>query len=120
MVLSFSSLIPLITSLSAIILPVAANTEKAIFTAPDVVNIPLQSPTLRDLHLHLLTPDDPSVRTNLTRVFPTQPGDAATGAATWLLLDQLTPGQRYELRVCWAAIVSLPVLFQFWTWGSRN
>ncbi|KAH6900105.1 hypothetical protein B0T10DRAFT_15296 [Thelonectria olida] len=104
MIFSFSSPILLITSLSVIILHVAANTEKVIFTAPDVANIPVQSPTLRDLQLHLLSPDDPLVRANLTRVFPTQPGDAATGAATWLLLDHLTPSQRYELRVCWAAI----------------
>ncbi|KAK7413044.1 hypothetical protein QQX98_008052 [Neonectria punicea] len=99
-----SPLLPVVALLFATVSPAAANTEKAIFTAPDTVNIPLMKPSLDDLNLHTLTPDAWSIRANLTRVFPVEPGNAATGAATWLLLDRLTPGQRYEFRVCWAAI----------------
>ncbi|KPM35241.1 hypothetical protein AK830_g11341 [Neonectria ditissima] len=99
-----SLLLPILALLFATILPVAANTEKAVFTAPDTVNIPLMKPSLDDLNLHTLTPDTWSIRANLTRIFPVEPGNAATGAATWLLLDRLVPGQRYEFRVCWAAI----------------
>lgn len=86
--------------------PVIANVEKAIFTAPEAITIPLQKPSLEDLNLSVLTHDDSSIRANLTRVFPNEPKNYATGAATWLLLDSLNAGQRYELRVCWAAIVS--------------
>ncbi|RSL90178.1 hypothetical protein CEP51_000847 [Fusarium floridanum] len=81
-----------------------ANAEKVIFTAPDAVPIPLQKPSLADLNLPVLTPDSWSIRTNLSRVFPKEPKDYASGAATWLLLDSLNEGQRYEFRVCWAAI----------------
>ncbi|RSL71670.1 hypothetical protein CEP53_001422 [Fusarium sp. AF-6] len=81
-----------------------ANAEKVIFTAPDAVPIPLQKPSLADLNLPVLTPDSWSIRTNLSRVFPKEPKDYASSAATWLLLDSLNEGQRYEFRVCWAAI----------------
>ncbi|KAJ4199639.1 hypothetical protein NW767_008061 [Fusarium falciforme] len=75
-----------------------ANAEKVIFTAPDAAPIPLQKPSLADLNLPVLTPDTWSIRTNLSRVFPTEPKDYASGAATWLLLDSLNADQRYEFR----------------------
>ncbi|POR32294.1 Uncharacterized protein TPAR_07468 [Tolypocladium paradoxum] len=84
---------------------VLANVEKVIFTGPAPANIPLAKPTLSDLRLHALTPESSSVRTNLSRIFPADKGNAAQGRPAWLLLDGLTEGQRYELRVCWAAIV---------------
>ena len=84
-----------------------ANVEKTIFLGPEPANIPLAKPSLADLHLHSLTSDDSSVRTNLTRIFPSEPHNTALGYSSWLILDELTEGQRYELRVCWAAIVSL-------------
>ncbi|PNY29269.1 Uncharacterized protein TCAP_00815 [Tolypocladium capitatum] len=83
---------------------VLANVEKVIFTGPAPANIPPAKPTLSDLKLHALTPEISSVRTNLSRVFPADKGNAAQGRPAWLLLDGLTEGQRYELRVCWAAI----------------
>ncbi|KAI5462192.1 hypothetical protein BGZ63DRAFT_443097 [Mariannaea sp. PMI_226] len=94
----FSTALPIAALLLSFILPAAANTEKVIFTAPEPVNIPPEKPTLRELNLRVLNHDDNNIRTNLSRVFPTEPGNAATGVATWLLLDSLTPGQRYELR----------------------
>ncbi|RFU75662.1 hypothetical protein TARUN_6555, partial [Trichoderma arundinaceum] len=47
-----------------------------------------------------------SIRKNLTRVFPLNQGEDEDGRGhpTWVLLDKLTPGQRYELRVCWSAL----------------
>lgn len=90
----------------------AANVEKAIFLGPEVVNIPLGSPTLDDLHLDVLTPDNGTLR---TRILASAPLGAATeeeagprGKSTWLLLDNLNPGQRYEARISWAATVSEP------------
>lgn len=91
----------------AIVTPTIANADKTIFTAPALIPIPQQKPSLADLRLPALTPDASEIRTNLSRVFPSEPKDYASGAATWVLLDNLNPGQRYEFRVCWAAIVSL-------------
>lgn len=78
-----------------------ANTEKAIFLAPKTVNIPPTHPNLQDLRIDTLTPAKWSIRTHLDAQFPTD--GAKFGRATWLALDDLTEGQRYELRVCWAA-----------------
>ncbi|KAK0634637.1 hypothetical protein B0T17DRAFT_485745 [Bombardia bombarda] len=86
-----------------------ANVEKTIFLGPETVNVPLVHPTLSDLHIDTLRPSQnaSSLRTRLEAEFPTAipkprfPNER--GKATWLLLDDLTPGQRYEVRVCWAA-----------------
>ena len=83
-----------------------ANTEKTIFLGPATVNVPHQHPTLEALHLDVLTPDNWSLRTQLAADFPTE--KAPNGKTSWFLLDNLTPGQRYEVRVCWPATVSLP------------
>lgn len=105
--------------------PVAANADKIIFTGPAPANIPLAKPSLSDLNLDVLGPEGWDIRTNLTRVFPAvrdardslegdeddelEAAEAESGPeghSSWFLLDNLTEGQRYELRVCWAAIVS--------------
>lgn len=96
---------PWLLILATFALRVAANAEKIIFQGPAPDTIPLTKPTLSDLHLDTLTPDTSSLRTNLSRVFPSDVNDKPKGESTWLLLDNLTKGQRYELRVCWAAIV---------------
>ncbi|KAK4210020.1 hypothetical protein QBC37DRAFT_42808 [Rhypophila decipiens] len=91
--------------ISSLLYPVSvsANTEKTIFLGPETVRVPAQHPTIHDLHLDVLTPRENkwSLRTSLPRQFPnsTHP----VGLATWFLLDELTQGQRYEVRVCWAA-----------------
>ncbi|QPC75118.1 hypothetical protein HYE68_005870 [Fusarium pseudograminearum] len=90
--------------LASVLTSVLANAEKVIFTAPAVFPIPQQKPSLADLRLPVLTPDASEIRTNLSRVFPSKAKDYASGAATWVLLDNLNPEQRYEFRVCWAAI----------------
>lgn len=82
-----------------------ANVEKTIFLGPPTVNIPHQHPTLEDLRLDVLTPDNWSIRTRLPADFPTE--KAPSGKTSWFLLDNLTPNQRYEVRVCWPATVSL-------------
>lgn len=100
-----------------------ANTEKTIFTAPLPISLSSSKlpPLLHDIPV--LGPSTQlSIRTNLTRVFPTQHRDAneegtegneneEPGSPSWLLLDHLTPGQRYELRVCWSALVSPTIPF---------
>ncbi|KAI6087436.1 hypothetical protein F4821DRAFT_259092 [Hypoxylon rubiginosum] len=73
-----------------------ANTEKAIFLGPSTVNIPSTHPTLDDLHVDILTPSDSAIRTHLSAHFPN--ASLPHGKATWLILDELTEGQRYEVR----------------------
>lgn len=84
---------------------VLGNTEKVIFLAPASFQVPNAHPTIEDLHLEALTPQRLSLRTHLQAQFPTD--SAKHGLATWLVLDQLQEGQRYEVRVCWAATVCL-------------
>ncbi|KJZ71134.1 hypothetical protein HIM_09488 [Hirsutella minnesotensis 3608] len=98
-------MLPGLVLLAAAATRVAANVEKVIFSGPAPANIPHMSPALSHLNLDTLAPLSSSVRTNLSRSFVAA-GEAsdARGQSAWLLLDHLTPGQRYEVRVCWAAI----------------
>lgn len=86
--------------------PTHANTEKAIFLAPEEINVPLTHPTITDLNLPTLTPNSSTLRTKLSASFPSP--SSPLGTSTWLILDNLTPSQRYEVRICWAAIVKPP------------
>ncbi|KAF3765455.1 hypothetical protein M406DRAFT_242463, partial [Cryphonectria parasitica EP155] len=79
-----------------------ANVEKTIFLGPEPINIPPSSPSLADLHIDVLTPDNWSLRTHIKSIFPT--ADLPRGTETWLILDGLNEGQRYEVRICWPAI----------------
>lgn len=96
-----------LTSLFALLVASAlANTEKAIFTAPEAVTSTDSGPTLDILRLQTLSHTDHTLRTSLNVVFPSE--EAPQGSDHWFLLRDLNPRQRYELRVCWAAIVSHP------------
>lgn len=79
---------------------VTANVEKIIFLGPSPTSIATGNPTISGLNLQTLTPGNSSLRRELSRVFP-----EPSGQPTWLLLDELTEGQRYEVRVCWSALV---------------
>lgn len=106
-------LLRLIATLATLTSHVAANADKIIFTGPEPVTHPLASPSLSDLNLDVIGPaTNLSLRTSLSRTFHDDTNPVARGkppgSASWFILDGLTPGQRYELRVCWAAIVSPP------------
>lgn len=90
-----------IASLSTL---VRANTEKVIFTAPDNVVFGDVRPNLSDLRLDTFTPTKLALRTALPVAFPTE--QEPRGLQSWYLLENLTPGQRYEVRICWPATVS--------------
>ncbi|KAK4461616.1 hypothetical protein QBC42DRAFT_203190 [Cladorrhinum samala] len=81
--------------------PAHANTEKVIFLGPEEINVPLTPPTITDLNLPTLTPNFSTLRTKLSASFPSH--SSPLGTSTWLILDNLTPSQRYEVRICWAA-----------------
>ncbi|KAI0843551.1 hypothetical protein F5Y06DRAFT_6327 [Hypoxylon sp. FL0890] len=95
---------------------VCANTEKAIFLGPPTVSIPSTHPTLDDLHVDTLTPANWAIRTHLEARFPSI--SAPHGKATWLILNELTEGQRYEVRVCWAA--TQPTEFKITTYELQT
>ncbi|RYP15090.1 hypothetical protein DL765_005913 [Monosporascus sp. GIB2] len=75
---------------------VSANTEKTIFLGPPTVNLPSAHPSLDDLQVHTLTPDNWQIRTHLEAQFPSL--SYPNGKAAWFVLDELTEGQRYEVR----------------------
>lgn len=80
------------------------NTEKTVFAGPAAVVLP---PTLWNLHTQLLSPDHPILRTRLS--LGPLPASTAEDQVTesWYHLHELTVGQSYEVRVCWAATVSI-------------
>jgi hypothetical protein len=84
---------------------VFSNTEKTIFLGPSQVQVPVAHPTLEDLRLEALSPQDWSLRTHIRAEFPTSA--SKYGQASWYLLYGLREGQRYEVRICWAATVRL-------------
>jgi hypothetical protein len=80
-----------------------ANTEKVIFLAPTDVHEPA---ALASLCLPSLTPEQPALYTQLP-IYALEGGQVDKRATQdWYLLSQLRAGQRYEVRVCWAATVS--------------
>ncbi|KAI1083962.1 hypothetical protein F5B20DRAFT_360231 [Whalleya microplaca] len=108
-------LIPL-TIAALLISGAYADTEKAIFLGPPTANIPSTRPTLEDLHVATLTPDNWSIRTHLEAQFPNS--SLPQGKPTWLILDELSEGQRYEVRVCWAA--TQPTAFRLDTYELQT
>lgn len=89
-----------ITSLFVLfVIGVYANTEKVIFLAPAAINLP---ETLKNLQLDVLTLSAFSLRKSLPVSFPTE--EQPQGEESWYLLRTLKDGQRYEVRICWAAI----------------
>lgn len=83
---------------------VLGNTEKVIFLAPGSLNIPVEHPTLEDLQLEALSPQHWSLRMHIEAEFPTD--SSKYGRSSWYLLHSLQEGQRYEVRICWAATVN--------------
>lgn len=86
-----------------------ANTEKTIFLAPHqsisastdlaTLCLPVLSPAGTVFHTHLSVP----------AVSKEAPHERRSGS--WYILHQLNVGQRYEVRVCWAATVSPQPLY---------
>ena len=98
-------LLAYLQSLAWCISLVHGNVEKTIFLAPEAIQIPQQHPNLGDLNLQLLSPSNSELRRQLPAAFPTPANPK--GTAAWFLLEKLTPHQRYEVRICWAATVSV-------------
>lgn len=81
---------------------VLANTEKVIFVAPDPGALP---DSLQALQIDTIIPTQPVSRKSLPVAFPNDTrSEDVQGRVSWYLVTQLNPGQRYEIRICWAAI----------------
>ncbi len=81
-----------------------ANVEKVIFVAPAAEPFPTDA-SIDNLLLATLSEGEPSIRTYLNASFPTE--SAPKGNETWMLLEGLAPGRRYEVRICWLATVGI-------------
>jgi hypothetical protein len=82
-----------------------ANVEKVIFLGPERLPIPVHHPNIDNLNLDTIAPPRSTLRTQLLPRFPSE--EAKDGSQVWLLVDGLLEGTRYEIRICWAATVSL-------------
>ena len=98
-------LLAYLQSLTWCISLVQGNVEKTIFLGPEAIQIPQQHPSLQDLKLETLSPSTSHLRRQLSVAFPKPSNPKGTEA--WFLLEGLTQHQRYEVRICWAATVSL-------------
>jgi hypothetical protein len=81
-----------------------SNIEKDIFLAPEALRIPNDS-SIDNLYLISLSPKYATARTHVNATFPTD--ILPRGSETWMLLEGLKPGTRYEVRICWLATVCL-------------
>ncbi|BCS18967.1 uncharacterized protein APUU_11795S [Aspergillus puulaauensis] len=79
----------------------SANVEKTIFIAPSAVTLPAKDSTFDDLGLERLSPSNGMLRTQLNASFPID--SKSQGTDSWYFLENLNPGQRYEVRICWLA-----------------
>ena len=113
-------LLAYLQSLTWCIFLVQGNVEKTIFLGPEAIQIPQQHPSLQDLSLETLSPSNPDLRRQLSAAFPRPSNPRGTEA--WFLLEGLTQHQRYEVRICWAATVSLLTLahqYSLWQGSLR-
>lgn len=84
---------------------VSANTEKTIFIAPKETEVSIQETALAT-SLAWLTPHSNVKRTYIPVIFPPpEDADRPAGTESWFYLSSMTPGQRHEVRICWAATV---------------
>lgn len=94
--------------LFSLVTRVSANVEKVIFVAPPALpNRDIHS-AVDELQVHKFDPLASSIRLHLPVIFPNATYEQ--GLASWYILDDLEPGRRYEVRICWAAIVGLEPL----------
>lgn len=99
-------------------LPTWANVEKIIFLAPSVVSTKAYV-NLTTLDLDVLSPSKKVIRRRLPASFANSTNPQ--GTTTWLLLEDLVGKQRYELRLCWAATVSLrPFMILLLSFAFKN
>ena len=86
------------------ILCVSANVEKVIFLGPGGEAECSNHPNVYSLQHDVLTPSTPAIRRELTATFPSEI-NSWRGPDSWIVIDELEPQRRYEVRICWSATV---------------
>ena len=87
------------------------NVEKIIFKGPAPLSIPSEGPTLENLQLLTINPTNATLRTPIQPMWANE--EFPKGTTSWFIMHNLTEGQRYELRLCWAATVSTHFSYMF-------
>ena len=85
------------------------NVEKIIFKGPSPLAIPSEGPSLENLQLLTINPANATLRTPIQPMWRDE--EFPAGTTSWFIMHNLTEGQRYELRLCWAATVSDHITF---------
>lgn len=81
----------------------SANVEKIIFKGPAPLSIHSEGPSLQNLQLLTINPTNATLRTPIQPMWASE--ELPAGTTSWFIMHNLTEGQRYELRLCWAATV---------------
>ena len=103
------NIVSLFLSSTALVL---ANVEKVVFLGP---RQPISRHNLLDIHNSghpVLNHSRSSIRKHLLASFPSQT-NLWRGSKSWVILDALEEGKRYEVRICWSATVSESFVFLF-------
>ena len=94
----------LILQVLAYIASVGANVEKVVFLGPEPTYNCYYRLRVDASHRDVLTPVSSSVRREIAAAFPS-PHNSWKGSELWIILDDLEPFRRYEVRLCWSATV---------------
>lgn len=92
--------------LLSIFILVEANVEKTVFLTPSLTSSTGEFPNVGNFNLDTLTPKKRSIRRQIPAIFANTTNPQ--GAEIWFFLKGLEEQKRYEVRICWAATVSLP------------
>ncbi|CAD6505690.1 BgTH12-01180 [Blumeria graminis f. sp. triticale] len=81
--------------------PVFSNTEKTTVVGPKIF-VPLNRHiALGHINLKVLSPHHTPFRTHIKSTFPNDL--SKIGRTSWFIMGDLIEGQKYEVRICWAA-----------------
>ena len=94
----------------ASVLSVIANVEKVVFLGPEQINKCYYRSRVDASHRDVLTPASSSIRREIAATF-LSPYNSWKGSEFWIVLDDLEPLRRYEVRLCWSATVCLSPLY---------
>ena len=87
----------------------SANVEKIIFKGPAPLSIHSEGPSLENLQLLTINPTNATLRTPIQPMWASE--ESPAGTTSWFIMHNLTEGQRYELRLCWAATVGHDIVY---------
>ncbi|CCU82443.1 unnamed protein product [Blumeria hordei] len=90
---------------------VLSNTEKTTLVGPKRIDPFYWHTALSQIDLKVLSPHHTPFRTHIKSTFPNNL--SKIGRTSWFILGDLIEGQKYEVRICWAA--TQPTMFRIKT-----